>query len=186
MRRYLRKLQYASDRGRERPIYITHVTRDDIVLGFLAHFQKASHASDAASARERVNRGLRAFERNDLGGAMREFGAIVPSGVGGAAAPGDVADPRAYSDWAAAMILSTGTGVAGASEDDQQPLPYLIQMAQACGAPFIVTPRGTLEVMDAVKHFTAKHNVHDPARVAAAIDHYEPHICFDRLLGPSP
>ena len=45
VRRYLRKLQYASDRGRERPIYITHVTRDDIALGFLAHFQKARHAS---------------------------------------------------------------------------------------------------------------------------------------------
>ena len=155
VRRYLRKLQYASDRGRERPIYITHVTRDDIALGFLAHFQKARHASGVAGA---------------------------PAG----APAGDVGDPRAYSDWAAAMILCTGTGVAGASEDDQQPLPYLIQMAQACGAPFIVTPRGTLDVMDAVKHFTAKHNVHDPARVAAAIDHYEPHICFDRLLGPSP
>ena len=46
----------------------------------------------------------------------------------------------------------------------------------------MISQRGTLDVMDRVKHFTAKHHARDAARVAAAIDHYEPHICFDRLL----
>ena len=41
---------------------------------------------------------------------------------------------------------------------------------------------GTKDAMDRLTHFTAKLNITDRARVAAAIAHYEPHIDFDRLL----
>ena len=46
----------------------------------------------------------------------------------------------------------------------------------------MVTGKGTIEATNVINNFTAKMNIGDPARVAAAIAHYEPHIDFDALL----
>lgn len=47
----------------------------------------------------------------------------------------------------------------------------------------LVAPQGTVDVAEAIQSFTAKMHISDPARVNAAIAHYEPHIDFERLLG---
>ena len=38
------------------------------------------------------------------------------------------------------------------------------------------------EVAEVIKRHTAKLSINDNERVSAAIDHYEPHIDFDKLL----
>ena len=43
-------------------------------------------------------------------------------------------------------------------------------------------PRDRCEVAEVIKRHTAKLSINDNERVAAAIDHYEPHIDFDKLL----
>ena len=49
-------------------------------------------------------------------------------------------------------------------------------------APVIVTPLGTIDALETIKNYTAKHNINDTSRVRAAIEHYEPEIDFDLLL----
>ena len=65
---------------------------------------------------------------------------------------------------------------------DRIPFNYLTQMAVETDAPVLVTSLGTLDALERIKTFTAKHNINDQARVKAAIAHYEPQIDFDLLL----
>ena len=51
-------------------------------------------------------------------------------------------------------------------------------------APVLVTPHGTVDALETIKSFTAKHNVNNFDRVTAAVSHYEPQIDFDALLSP--
>lgn len=136
IRRFMRKATQF-DQWR-RPLFVTHCTRDDVVLGYLAlhqHFRVTEHEDRRAG--------------------------IEP--------------------WAGAMILCTGYDGSG-HEDDHQPLPNLVEMVKAYDAPVIITYKGTVATIDALGSITAKLNINDRARVAAAIEHYEPHINFDLLL----
>ena len=126
-------------------------TRDDLLLGFLAHHQRK----------------------------MSQQG-------------GSVSGP---DDWAGAMVLSVGASSAFPDLDnngladrvqepsDRIPMSYLTQMAVETDAPVLVTNLGTLDALERIKTFTAKHNINDTSRVKAAIAHYEPQIDFDLLLG---
>ena len=62
------------------------------------------------------------------------------------------------------------------------PMSYLTQMAAETDAPVLITSLGTLDALERLKTFTAKHNIEDTSRVKAAIAHYEPEIDFDLLL----
>ena len=61
-------------------------------------------------------------------------------------------------------------------------MPYLMEMVEAYDAPVLLAPHGTVDVEKRIQGYTAKLNIRDISRVGAAIDHYEPHIDFDRLL----
>ena len=51
LRRFLRKTNHRQrHEGERRPLFVTHCTRDDIVLGYLAHFQKNKHEIDVRRA----------------------------------------------------------------------------------------------------------------------------------------
>ena len=84
------------------------------------------------------------------------------------------------------MVLSTGASKAFPDlqehMDDIEPLSYLVDMAKQVDAPVIITSLGTIDALEAIKKYTAKHNINDTSRVQAAIDHYEPQIDFDTLL----
>ena len=47
----------------------------------------------------------------------------------------------------------------------------------------MLTKLGTVEATNVMANFTAKMHVGDRSRIQAAIDHYEPHIDFEKLLG---
>ena len=66
--------------------------------------------------------------------------------------------------------------------DDTEPLTYLTQMAKDSNAPVLITRYGTLDALHIIESYTAKHSIHDTARVSAAVAHYEPNIDFDALL----
>ena len=102
---------------------------------------------------------------------------------------GSVSGP---DDWAGAMVLSVGAssafpdldnnGLGSAEPSERIPLSYLTQMAVETDAPVLVTRLGTLDALERIKTFTAKHNIHDTRRIEAAVAHYEPEIDFDLLL----
>ena len=51
VRRFLRKTNYRQMHLQERrPLFVTHCTRDDIVLAYLAHYQKNKHHIDVRRA----------------------------------------------------------------------------------------------------------------------------------------
>jgi len=142
LRRFLRRAFEQRAEWR-RPLFVTHATRDDLLLGFLAHHQKKMKQQDG-----RVS---------------------------------------GKTDWAGAMILSVGASKAfpdldDGFPDDVQPLEYLLKMAKATDAPVLITKLGTVDALERVRSFTAKHTINDQVRVQAAIDHYEPQIDFDVLL----
>jgi BioD-like phosphotransacetylase family protein len=149
LRRFLRRAFQQREETWRRPLFVTHVTRDDILLGFLAHHLKSMTK-----------------QRDSISGP---------------------------DDWAGAMVLSIGASKAfpdlahsdldpNASESDKEMLPYLQKMVEDIDAPVMITKAGTLDVLERIKSFTAKHNVNDEMRISAAIDHYEPHIDFDTML----
>ncbi len=147
VRRFLRKTRHRQRHANERrPLFVTHCTRDDIVLGYLAHYHQNKNEIDVRRA---------AFGRG----------------------------ARVSQSWLGALIISRGSAE-GVVDDDDTPLPYLVEIAKAHDAPIMVAPGGTTEVADSVERFTAKLHINDPLRVAAAIGHYEPHIDFDTLLAP--
>ena len=55
-------------------------------------------------------------------------------------------------------------------------------MAKDSNAPVLITRYGTLDALHIIESYTAKHSIHDTARVSAAVAHYEPNIDFDALL----
>lgn len=142
LRRFLRRAFEQRGASWTRPLFVTHATRDDLLLGFLAHHQKM----------------------------MAEQGHQVDG-------PGL---------WAGAIVLSCGASRDFPDlddlSDDHKPLSYLMKMAKDSDAPVLLTKKGTVEALEAIKEFTAKHNVRDHTRVKAAIDHYEPRIDFDTML----
>mmetsp|Transcript_74503 Transcript_74503/g.148080 ORF Transcript_74503/g.148080 Transcript_74503/m.148080 type:complete len:403 (-) Transcript_74503:370-1578(-) len=142
LRRFLRRAFEQREKVWRRPLFVTHATRDDLLLGFLAHHQRV----------------------------RAQLGDISPQA----------------SDWAGAMVLSTGASKAFPDlqehMDDIEPLSYLVDMAKQVDAPVIITSLGTIDALEAIKKYTAKHNINDTSRVQAAIDHYEPQIDFDTLL----
>jgi len=141
LRRFLRRAFEQREFGWDRPLFVTHATRDDLLLGFLAHHQKK----------------------------LAEQGGRI----------GD-------DDWAGAMVLSVGASATFPDlvehSDDVEPLSYLMRMAVDTDAPVMITPLGTVDALERIKSFTAKHNVNDFSRVEAAVQHYEPQIDFDTLL----
>jgi hypothetical protein len=145
LRRFLRRAFEERGSTWRRPLLITHVTRDDLLLGFLAHHQK-----------------MMKLQGGEVGGA---------------------------TDWAGAMILSMGASEAfpdlKVHSEDYTMHPYLRKMAEDTNAPVLVTRYGTLDTLQMVKSFRAKHNVDDQPRVKAAIEHYTRHIDFDTLLDES-
>ena len=89
-------------------------------------------------------------------------------------------------DWAGAMVLSVGasSGFPDLEDhpDDRELLPYLRDMAIETDAPILLTKTGTVDTLEQIRGYTPKNNIHDRRRLQAAIDHYEPHIDFDKLL----
>jgi len=144
LRRFLRRAFQQRDSTWMRPLFVTHATRDDLLLGFLAHHQKR----------------------------MTQQGGEI----------------HGKDDWAGAMVLSCGASKAFPDlqehdhADDREPLEYLMQMALDTDAPVIVTKFGTVDALETIKTYTAKHNINDRSRVRAAIEHYEPQIDFDVML----
>jgi len=145
LRRFLRRAFQQRDSTWMRPLFVTHATRDDLLLGFLAHHQKRM---------------------------TQQGGEIVGK-----------------DRWAGAMVLSCGASKAFPDlheheqyADDTEPLEYLTQMALDTDAPVIVTKLGTVDALECIKSYTAKHNINDRSRVRAAIEHYEPQIDFYVLL----
>ena len=69
------------------------------------------------------------------------------------------------------------------SVEDNTHLPYLVDIARAYDAPVMLTKLGTVEATNVMANFTAQMHVGDRSRIQAAIDHYEPHIDFEKLLG---
>ena len=51
-------------------------------------------------------------------------------------------------------------------------------------AQVLITPFGTLDALERIKNYTAKHNIDDRARVQAAIDHYEPQVMATCMCMP--
>lgn len=142
LRRFLRRA-FEQRADWRRPLFVTHATRDDLLLGFLAHHQNKMMEQD-----------------------------------------GCVSGP---TDWAGAMILSIGASKAFPDldegfPDDREPLEYLLNMAKTTDAPVLITELGTVDALERVRSFTAKHTISDQVRVRAAIEHYEPQIDFDVLL----
>ena len=86
---------------------------------------------------------------------------------------GSVSGP---DDWAGAMVLSVGASSAFPDLDnngladrvqepaDRIPMSYLTQMAVETDAPVLVTNLGTLDALERIKTFTAKHNINDTSR----------------------
>ena len=143
VRRFLRKANFRETRkGDKRPLFITHCTRDDVLLAFLAYYKTAT------SGVERSN----------------------------------TCDD---DDWLGAMVLCRGECEIEDplfQNEDNTSLPYLIDIARAYDAPILVTKLGTIEATNHMANFTAKMHIGDRSRIAAAIDHYKPHIDFDTLL----
>jgi len=140
LRRFLRRA--FQQREWRRPLFVSHATRDDLLLGFLAHHQKKM---------------------------AQQAGEI-----------------HGEDHWAGAMVLSVGASEAFPDieqfSEDLKPHSYLTRMAVDTDAPVLVTQLGTMDALERIKKFTAKHNVNDLSRVTAAIAHYEPEIDFDALL----
>ena len=155
LRRFLRKAQSTqAEENWKRPLYVTHCTRDDIVLGYLAHHQ----------------RNVKQQQQGDASGGRAWSGGGGPAGEG---------SPQ---EWVGAMILARGHVGSSPWMDDLTPMPYLMEMVQSYDAPVMLVDHGTLEVEKRIQGYTAKLSIRDPSRVAAAIDHYEPHIDFDLML----
>ena len=141
VRRFLRKTHFRqSERRERRPLFVTHCTRDDVLLAFLAYYKSKT----------------------------------VPL-------PDWTMDRDA---WLGAMVLCKGECDMdpARSKEDNTHLPYLVDIARAYDAPVMLTDKGTVEATNVMANFTAKMHVGDKSRIAAAIDHYEPHIDFDKLL----
>ena len=60
--------------------------------------------------------------------------------------------------------------------------PSLRTLCESYDAPVLLATGASTEVAEVIKRHTAKLSINDNERVAAAIDHYEPHIDFDKLL----
>jgi len=154
LRRFLRRAFEQRGKDWRRPLFVTHATRDDLFLGFLAHHQRT---------------------------LVQQGNAVLYTARGQPIPQKREVQP---SDWAGAMVLAMGASKAFPDDDadESEPLEYLVKMAKQVGAPVILTPLGTVDALDAIKNYTAKHNIKDTSRVRAAIAHYEPQIDFDALL----
>ncbi|KAL1503498.1 hypothetical protein AB1Y20_011979 [Prymnesium parvum] len=142
LRRFLRRAFEQREANWNRPLFVTHATRDDLLLGFLAHHQKKMKQQE-----------------NEIHGADMWAGAIVLS----------IGASRNFPDLEFVA-------------DDHQPLSYLVKMAVDTDAPVLITNKGTVDALECIKSFTAKHNITDRVRITAAIEHYEPQIDFDLML----
>lgn len=49
VRRFLRKTDHGQQsKGERRPLFVTHLTRDDVLLGYLAHYKRVRYQTDAS------------------------------------------------------------------------------------------------------------------------------------------
>ena len=142
VRRFLRKTHFRqSEKNETRPLFVTHCTRDDVLLAFLAYYKRST--------------------------------VPLPDGV------------MDRDGWLGAMVLCKGECDMDPKQsvEDNTHLPYLVDIARAYDAPVMLTKLGTVEATNVMANFTAKMHVGDRSRIQAAIDHYEPHIDFEKLLG---
>lgn len=152
-RRFLRKMMSMYRAGIRRPIFITHCTRDDIVMAFLTFYNNYNKA--------------RAFPFEPKEGeqpGLAGEGSLGPWQGSLVLCTGDLGRP------------------ACATNDDSTPMPYLLELTESYDAPVMLTSLGTVAGYKAVQSCSAKLNANDSARVAAAVAHYEPRIDFDKLL----
>lgn len=175
LRRFLRRAFEQREQSWRRPLFVTHVTRDDVVLGFLSHFQKMMAQQSGARGPQRTRSDRRAPRVHAYVHAYTR--ACLHACTGRV---------DRQHDWAGAMILSVGASTAWPDlepiREEQSMLPYLETMIQQVNAPVLLTRAGTLDVLEKVKSYKAKHNIGDEPRVKAAIEHYRQHIDFDRML----
>ena len=166
LRRYLRKqLEGARSGTRQRPLFITHCTRDDVVLGYLSSFhstfiQLLRGETEAALGRKS------GFMKSEVGQARATHGRGLYTGalILCEGASGDVDLDKLAGD--------TGNHLS----------PSLRTLCESYDAPVLLATGASTEVAEVIKRHTAKLSINDNERVAAAIDHYEPHIDFDKLL----
>jgi len=164
VRRFLRKADYRSTIAK-RPLFVTHATRDDIVLAYLSMYKRKTSDISKQPA------------DSDSHGASE----MLADSAGAPAGNEQWQRQWPSLPWAGAMILCSGTAE-GVDEDEQRPLPFLMEMVRAHDAPVMLVEGGTRNINDRIHSYTAKMHIKDPTRVAAAIEHYEPHIDFDKLL----
>lgn len=151
-RRFLRKLRHLYDQGVRRPIYLTHITRDDVVLAYLAFYQRAKQGrweapEDVARAADRLAAAAAAAA------ASTSF-APAAAVAAAAASAADVPAPAGCDEaWVGSLVLCTGDAgrPACASNDDSAPLPYLLDLTESYGAPVMLTSLGTLPAYKAIQ-----------------------------------
>ena len=150
---------------RQRPLFITHCTRDDVVLGYLSSFhstfiQLLRGETEAALGRKS------GFMKSEVGQARATHGRGLYTGalLHCEGASGDVDLDKLAGD--------TGNHLS----------PSLRTLCESYDAPVLLATGASTEVAEVIKRHTAKLSINDNERVAAAIDHYEPHIDFDKLL----
>lgn len=110
-----------------RTLYICHVTRDDLIVGFMGEYQRRQES-------------------------------------------------KTEDNLEAALIVCGRKGKYQLSHE-------VTEMLRGwSGAPVMIVGLSTSDAMSKIHRFTPKLNIDDTSRVAAAIDHYEPHIDFSALL----
>ena len=167
LRRYLRKqLEGARSGSEQRPLFITHCTRDDVVLGYLSSFHSTFIQPLLRGETEAALGRKSGFMKSEVGQARATHGRGLYTGalILCEGASGDVDLDKLAGD--------TGNHLS----------PSLRTLCESYDAPVLLATGASTEVAEVIKRHTAKLSINDNERVAAAIDHYEPHIDFDKLL----
>lgn len=115
-----------------RTLYICHITRDDLILGFLGEYQRRKSKSSRSSGEEPFEGVLIVCGRHETCKLSEEVEDMI-------------------------------------KDDDD--------------GPSIMVVKGTThEAMTKIHEYTPKLNFEDTSRVNVAVDHYEKHIDFDKLM----
>ncbi|TDH74314.1 uncharacterized protein CCR75_007817 [Bremia lactucae] len=152
LRRFLTKL---SAPEYDHTMFVTHVSRNDIILGLLSHAQN-----------------FELTEKRPYGGGL------ILTGSPARDQPQDYLlkiIQNAHRPYGGGLIL---TG----SPARDQPQDYLLKIIQNAHVPVLYVPITTFKAMEKITHFTAKFNPTDKQKVHACGEHYASHIDFEAIL----
>ena len=169
LRRFLRRAFQQRDRSWNRPLFVTHATRDDLLLGFLAHHQKkmAAQCGQIDGDNDWAGRDTCAI-LSASSVAFRPTILTHPPPTAHTPPCTTYSSPMRSPRPAGAMVLSIGASKSFPDlvdyPDDREPLSYLTKMAKDTDAPVLITQHGTVDALERIKKFTAKHTVDDFSR----------------------